>query len=339
MQNEFSFGEVDISKELQKHVLEIKPGQPQERLDHLEKILYTGLLRLQSSLENRYKFLGLGMHPILELKQTAVWEHEEKEVYDEYNRLFNIKQHGWLNIQALQINIPYFSSSNLVKMYNRLRSLIPYLVAVSAASPFVEGKLTTNADNRLLFYRQNQKKIPLISYKVIPDKIKSMDDAKKLYEKIYRELRKKNADILCKEWVDSRGVIIRFSRRCLEIKAIDEQECLHSDMAIVAFIRSLLRCKNLDLEEDRDSLLDLTDSAIKYGTKRLQQELRDLYTQSLKTAKKDEKRYLALIYERINSGSLSEIIAEEYRSTKKMIPLLNKLNGNLCKNIPYSRDA
>jgi len=206
---------------------------------------------------------------------------------------------------------------------------------LSAASPFVEGKLTSYADNRLIFYRQNQKEIPFICNDIIPDKIKSMKDAKNLYESIYTELRKENAEILCKEWVDSRGIIIRFSRKCLEIKAIDEQECIYSDMAIVAFIRSLLRCKNLNLEEDRDVLLELTETAIKYGTRKLERELDDIYKESLKTAVKEEKRYLNLLDKRIKQGSLAEIIAAEFNSTKKMILILNNLWGNLLTNTPY----
>ena len=47
------------------------------------------------------------MHPLLTLEQTTYWDHDEQDYYQAYDRLFNIKQHGWLNIQALQINIPY----------------------------------------------------------------------------------------------------------------------------------------------------------------------------------------------------------------------------------------
>ena len=68
--------------------------------------------------------------------------------YQTYDRLFNIRQHGWLNIQALQVNLSYAGEKDLLMQYNRIRTLLPYLVALSASSPMVEGSLTGAMDNR-----------------------------------------------------------------------------------------------------------------------------------------------------------------------------------------------
>ena len=84
--------------------------------------------------------------------------------------LFTICQHGWLNIQALQINLSYRNNEDLTTVYNRLRPLLPYLIAVTASSPMVEGHLTGMADNRLIYYRENQKEIPGICDRLIPEK-------------------------------------------------------------------------------------------------------------------------------------------------------------------------
>ena len=53
-------------------------------------------------------------------------------------------------------------------MFNKIRSLIPYLVAVSASSPLVEGKTTSYMDNRLVYYRENQSQIPVICHDILP---------------------------------------------------------------------------------------------------------------------------------------------------------------------------
>ncbi|MGD0818410.1 MAG: glutamate-cysteine ligase family protein, partial [Methanomassiliicoccales archaeon] len=230
--NEFQFGDVNLSKELQKNVIEIVPTVPGTSVHGLEGTLYGGLRRLCQATHDQYRFLGLGMHPLLKLEQTAVWDHEDKEIYEAYDRLFDIKQHGWLNIQAIQINVPFRNGEEMVRLFNRTRAMIPYLVAIGASSPYIEGRLTENADNRLLFYRENQRKMPILAHGVIPEKLSAKQDYLDIQQDMYRELRKHDAEILCHEWVDSRGVIVRFSRNCVEIKAIDEQECLHSDMAI-----------------------------------------------------------------------------------------------------------
>jgi hypothetical protein len=212
---EILFGDVKLGKELQKTVLEMVPRTHADTIAVLEGQLVRGVRKFSHVFRDRYQLLGLGMHPTLNLKETAVWDHDEGEYYEAYDRLFNIRQHGWLNIQALQVNLSYSGEKDLVLHYNRLRSLLPYLIAVTAASPIVEGKSTGTADNRLLSYRENQKEIPLICNRIIPEKIASVQDYRREQEEIFAELRTRDAAILCEEWVNSGGVIIRFSRKCL----------------------------------------------------------------------------------------------------------------------------
>ncbi len=275
------------------------------------------------------------MHPTLNLNETAVWDHDEGEYYRTYDRLFNIHQHGWLNIQALQVNLAYNGEKDLVQQYNRLRSLLPYLIAVTAASPVVEGKNNGTADNRLLYYRENQKEIPLICNRIIPEKIESVHEYRKEQEKIFTELRNMDAEILCEEWVNSGGVIIRFSRKCLEIKAMDEQDCIRSDMAVCAFIRSLLRCKSLPVETDQEALLAFTEDAIREGTAAFRPELQQLYTRAWDHATAEERTYLPFISQRIEQGSLGEIIRERCEREREIIPILADMACALKTNVPY----
>src|SRR5690606_1092248 len=175
VEHEVAFGGIRVSKELQKHVLELIPASPGS-LSQLEENLFHGLRELYRATKNEYHFLGLGMHPLLTLDQTTCWDHDEQDYYQAYDRLFGIRQHGWLNIQALQINIPYKNEQELVGMFNKVRSLMPYLVAVSAASPMVEGRTTGLLDDRLLYYRTNQAQIPQICRAVIPERLGGIDD-------------------------------------------------------------------------------------------------------------------------------------------------------------------
>jgi gamma-glutamyl:cysteine ligase YbdK (ATP-grasp superfamily) len=329
---EAPFGKIRIAKELQKHVLELIPARPGS-LSFLEHRLYEGLRNLHEALDREYRFLGLGMHPLLKLEQTTCWDHDEKEYYDAYDRLFDISQHGWLNIQALQINIPYGSEDNLVSLYNRIRCLLPYLVAVSASSPFVEEKATPCMDNRLLYYRENQRRMPLLCNDIIPEKIGSVTDYLAINQAIYAQLRASDASILCHEWVNSRGVIIRFSRKCLEVKAIDAQECLHSDMAMAAFLLALLRA-NVRLDENEGALRLLLEEAIRHGTQNLKPELQKLFGVASRHATEEEKGYLPLIDERIEQGSLAEVLQRRFRQTGRMAPLLEEAAASLMTNRP-----
>jgi hypothetical protein len=333
-ESEILFGDVKLGKELQKTVLEMVPRNHAESIAVLEEQLMHGIQKFSHVFRNRYQLLGLGMHPTLTLGETAVWDHDEGEYYEVYDRLFDIRQHGWLNIQALQVNLSYAGEKDLVAHYNRIRSLLPYLIAVTAASPIVEGKSTGKADNRLLCYRENQKEIPLICNHIVPEKIASVQDYRREQEKIFAELREKDAEILCEEWVNSGGVIIRFSRKCLEIKALDEQDCIRSDMAVCAFIRSLLRCKSLPVETDQDALLALTEEAIRQGTAGLRPELQELYTRAWGHATPEERLYLPFIKERIEHGSLAELVRDRYEREREIVPVLKDLARALKTNVP-----
>jgi len=336
--SEILFGDVKLGKELQKTVLEMVPRNHADSIAVLEDQLMRGILKFSHVFRDRYQLLGLGMHPTLKLEETAVWDHDEGEYYEAYDRLFDIRQHGWLNIQALQVNLSYSGEKDLVAQYNRLRSLLPYLIAVTAASPIVEGKSTGTADNRLFYYRENQKEIPLICNRIIPEKIDSVHDYRRQQEEIFDELRKKDAEILCEEWVNSGGVIIRFSRKCLEIKALDEQDCIRSDMAVCAFIRSLLRCPSLPVETEQDALLALTEEAIREGTASFRPELQGLYTRAWSHATAEERLYLPFIRERIEHGSLAELIDNRFEREREIGPILSDLAMALKTNRPYGME-
>ena len=337
-ESEILFGEVKLGKELQKTVLEMIPKHPVEELSALEAQLVKGIARFNRIFGSRYRLLGLGMHPTARPADIPVWDHDEGEYYAVYDRLFDIRQHGWLNIQALQINLSYGNDRHLVSQYNRIRTLLPYLVAVTASSPLVEGRLTGSCDNRLLYYRANQEEIPLICDRIVPGAIRSVADYRSVQEQVFAELRSRDAGILCEEWVNSSGLIIRFSRKCLEIKALDEQECIRSDMAVCAFVRSLLRCRSLPVETDHEALLALTEEAISRGTAACRPELESLYKAAWAHATRDERTYLPVIHDRIAHGSLAERIHDRVSGGEEMTQILADMANALRTNQPYSSE-
>ena len=296
--------------------------------------LFDGVTRFNKVTNGRFELLGLGMHPFLTLDQTTYWDHEDKDIYDVYDRLFDLKQHGWLNIQALQVNVHYENETDLLRKFARMRSLIPYLVALTASSPMVEGKLTGLMDNRIYHYRKNQERVPSICNNMIPEKLTSKKQHDQILNGIFTDLRKIGGDALCNEWIDSRGVVIRYHRECLELKACDEQECIRSDMAVTAFLLALLRA-DIDLEDDQDMLLRMNEEAMTKGVSAFRPELYRLYEAASKVSNEDERGYLALIRHRIESGSIAEIICEQIKDGARSKELVHGLAKCLRTNSPY----
>jgi gamma-glutamyl:cysteine ligase YbdK (ATP-grasp superfamily) len=321
--SEVFLGPATFTKELQKTVIELLPARPAEKVTELEGMLASGLSAFSHRFSGRYFLMGLGMHPTLRLADTAIWDHGEREYYEAYDRIFDLSRHGWLNIQSVQLNVSYEDEMSMIRRFNALRSLIPYLVAVSAASPFIEGRLSGAMDTRLLFYRENQERIPLICNRIVPERLDSLRTYRDWLSGLYRELRAPY------------GVIVRFSRPCVELKAMDEQECLRSDMALVAFIAALLRADLSWLEQDRAALLELTEQAISRGTPELRPELLRLLRAAERAASPDERRYLPLVRQRIEEGSLAELLVRDWREERDLPFLMKRLAGCLATNIPY----
>ncbi len=236
----FTFG-----KEMQLHVMEIKANQPFKSPSEFEETMHTAVLSLSGIVE-KYgaNLLGTGMHPLMGLKDTAVWPHYHRKIYHAYSKIFNLNQHGWLNIQSFHLNLPYQKEADAIQIHNQLANLCAYLPAISASSPIFEGKTGPDQDNRLQFYRLNQKEVPSVTGEVIPEYASSLSKYKRdVIERYSTDLAKAGADktLLHREWVNSRGVIFRFDRCALEVRVMDEQECVKSDVALACFVRAVLR--------------------------------------------------------------------------------------------------
>ncbi|MGD8867928.1 MAG: glutamate-cysteine ligase family protein, partial [Gemmatimonadales bacterium] len=160
---------VGFSNELAAHVFEIKTLEPQRSLARVEADLVEGLRFFKGALEGRFgaRLLPTGMHPFMRPADTTLWRRAGRAIYETYAGLFPIRQHGWLNVQASHINLPFDSEAKTVAMHNALVCLLPYLPALAASSPIYEGKIGPALDNRLEFYKENQRRFPVITGQVV----------------------------------------------------------------------------------------------------------------------------------------------------------------------------
>ena len=185
-----------------------------------------------------------GAHPFMDpFKSTKLWPHENNPVYDSYNRIFDCRGHGWANLQSTHINLPFADDKEFEKLHAAIRFLLPVLPAITASTPILDGRLSGFADTRLEVYRNNQKKIPSIAGKIIPERVYTKSDYEQLIlERIYNDISPYDPEkILQYEWLNSRGAITRFDRNTIEIRTIDSQECPDAEVAIVALVVETLK--------------------------------------------------------------------------------------------------
>ena len=350
---QFTFG-----KELQLHVMEIKANAPFRSPELFEETMQDAVATLLDYLWKKHHahLLGTGMHPLLRLEETSIWPHRHRKIYQEYGKIFNLKQHGWLNIQSFHLNLPYSKENQGVLLHNLLAGLCAYLPAISASSPIFEGTVGPNIDNRLYFYKMNQREIPSIAGDVIPDYVSSFNQYRReVIEGYSQDMAKAGAGktILFKEWVNSRGVIFRFDRSALEVRVMDEQECVKSDVALSCFIRAALRglianqvepLPHQLLVRDFNSVMakGLNAKVLHPNGKTARQVCQYLFNLASENADEDEKKYLWIVKKRIESGNLSELIKERIKKKAQktdleeaILSVYSTLIRCLTDNQPY----
>jgi carboxylate-amine ligase len=350
---EFAFG-----KELQLHVMEIRPNEPFASPVEFEQTMQEAVLTAQDFLRRKYgaSLLGTGMHPLLKPDEARVWPHRHKQIYQAYSKIFSLNRHGWLNIQSFQLNLSYANEPSGILLHNILAYICAYLPALAASSPIYEGRFGENVDNRLQFYWENQREIPSVTGDVIPELTSSFDEYKRgIIGKYSSDLAAAGADgpILSKDWVNSRGVIFRFDRRALEVRVMDEQECVKSDVALSCFIRALARglieqgaqCPGHKvLVRDfgsivRDGLRGKVNT--RWG-RTAREACQHLLRVAAQNATSEEKEYIPVVQKRIVHGNLSDRIREDIsvKSQKTdfkeaIISVYSRLIGSLMNNQPY----
>ena len=350
----FTFG-----KELQSHVAEFKANMPFYSPETFEENMQRAILEIADFIEKKHdaQLLGTGMHPLLRLEEAKVWSHRDRKIYEALSRIFNFYQHGWLNIQAFQLNLSYGNEKEAIQLHNALANLLPYVPAISASSPVYESKISEYIDSRLHFYRINQKEIPSITGNIIPEYINSFKEYRQItINKYTEELQKLNASegLLNKEWLNSRGAVFRFDRKAIEIRIMDEQECIKADVALSCFIRASLRGMLSQREPylPREALIEDLNSVIRDGLEAKVQHpmgptARDVcryyFRIALENASVEEKTYLPIVSKRIEEGSLSGLIrrdvlkkAQKTDLREAILSVYLRLVENLTENEVYS---
>ena len=239
------------SNELALHVIELKTSAPVREVTGLLAADFQAHVRAINRLlsPRGAMLLGTGMHPWMDPnREKQLWPHGRKEIYEAFDRIFDCRGHGWANLQSMHINLPFANDEEFGRLHAAIRVLLPILPALSASSPFMDGRSTGTLDNRLAVYKANARNVPSVSGKVIPEPVFTRDDyEREIFGTIYREIaaHERNAGVepglLQHEWLNSRGAIARFDRNAIEIRVLDVQECPAADIAIAENVIGTLK--------------------------------------------------------------------------------------------------
>jgi glutamate---cysteine ligase / carboxylate-amine ligase len=237
-------GEITWSNELSAHVIELKTTDPARSLASLPADFNASVSRINSILEPMgARLLPSAMHPWMDpLREMVIWPHDYSVVYEAFNRIFDCRGHGWANLQAVHLNLPFADDVEFARLHAAIRILLPILPALAASSPIFEGRLSGLLDTRLDVYRQNCKRIPLATARVIPEAVFSaVEYQRQILEPLFAQIAPHDAEgTLQEEWLNARGAIARFERNTIEVRVLDVQECPQADVAVCALVADVL---------------------------------------------------------------------------------------------------
>lgn len=243
--NDVELGQISWSNELALHVIELKTTQPAPSLAPLADAFSDSLAHMQGYLRDlQTRLLSTAMHPWMDPdREMRLWPHEYNPVYEAYNRIFDCRGHGWANLQSVHLNLPFADDNQFGRLHAAIRILLPLLPALAASSPVVAGALTGFADNRMRFYRHNSQRIPSLTGQVVPEAVFNRADYDQhIFQVMYQDIAPFDTDqILCHEWLNSRGAIARFDRNAIEIRVLDVQENPAADIAICEAVVAILK--------------------------------------------------------------------------------------------------
>lgn len=359
-------GNMGWSNELVSHVIEIKNNDPLPSLKGLSKAFHKQIKEINKILSPiGGRLMPSAMHPWMDpKKETRIWDHRYRRVYETYDRIFNCRRHGWANVQSMHINISFNGDDEFGRLHAAIRLLIPMIPALAASSPVVQGKITGLHDTRLRHYARNQRKVQSIMGKIIPEPVYTEAEYReKILAKMYRDIAEyDHEEILRNEWLNSRGAIPRYERDAMEIRIADTQECPRADIAIAEIVISALKLltseKWASHEEQQawraNTLLSLFNRCIRDSGSAVIDNARYLamfgLTEKKITASGLWKHLIAesMKQKRISAGSLEilDIITQEGTLSQRILRSLGKrpsrkkletVYGKLCECLAENR--
>jgi gamma-glutamyl:cysteine ligase YbdK (ATP-grasp superfamily) len=237
-------GAMTWSNELARHVIELKTSEPEPTLRGLASRFAAEVRHIESLLApHGARLMPSGMHPWMDpAREFALWPHGDRAIYEAFDRIFDCRGHGWANLQSMHLNLPFDGDAEFGALHAASRALLPLLPALSASSPFQEGRHEGLLDARLEVYRWNAARVPSVTGAVVPEPVFTRAGYQALLEGIYADLAPLDPEgTLREEWVNARGCIARFDRSAIEIRVLDAQECPSADLAIAAAVSAVLR--------------------------------------------------------------------------------------------------
>jgi gamma-glutamyl:cysteine ligase YbdK (ATP-grasp superfamily) len=233
-------GMLGWSNGLALHVAELKSLTPSDDLKVLARRLHDEVVAVNKSLDAfGARLMPGGMHPWMDpARETRLWPHDRAPVYKALDRLFDCRTHGWSNVRGACVSLPFANDEEFARLHAAVRTILPILPALAAASPYADGRATDWMDYRMEAYRRNADAVPEMHGEIVPEPVGGRADyERRILAPLYRAIEPHDPEnALRHDWLNGRGAIARFERNAVAVRVLDAQECPQIDVALAALL-------------------------------------------------------------------------------------------------------
>lgn len=243
--SDYESGPITWSNELALHVIELKTTLPATKIRSLPSQFETAIRDLRPVLDRlNVRLLPTAMHPWMNPSiETILWPHENFEIYQTYDRIFDCKSHGWANVQSVHLNLPFDGDDEFARLHAAIRLVLPILPGLAASSPIVDGRHTGKLDTRMQHYANHCKVMPSLTGQLIPEPFFDQTSYRhEIFDKIAKDIASHDpSGVLEVDFLNARGAIARFDRGSIEVRVMDVQEYPGADVAICAAVIAVVK--------------------------------------------------------------------------------------------------
>lgn len=230
------------SSERWEHVLTLSMVKGAKRPLSAAKRLKAEVARANSLLAGRgAMLLPAATHPFLSGEGLVL--RLDDPANEVLARIFDMRLPGWCNGQAVTLRLPFSNDEEFSRLHASVRLLLPLLPAISAASPYLNGKAAGALSARMEACLHHTEAVPVLTGPVIPEGAFTEED---YYRIVFSPMAQalvavEGGHLLDHFRMNARAAVPRFDRGELEIRVVDVQECLTADLALAEMILAVLR--------------------------------------------------------------------------------------------------
>jgi carboxylate-amine ligase len=184
------------------------------------------------------QLLPAGMHPWMSAERAEPWPHGQAAGDQAMANLFGGARHGFCNQNPLRLSLPFASEFEFERLFGALRFVMPLLPALSASSPFAEGRRGPAMSCRVAARRDYFASNLDFAESLVPRGASGREEyVNEVIKPIERTFDKRNlAATLDPLQVCAHGIAADFDAGLVHIHLLDMQECLQADLAVCAAV-------------------------------------------------------------------------------------------------------